>query len=107
MIGALEKMTTRFREAKPVSKRIAIALWRLATGIDYRTIGQRFGVGRSTCCKITHQVCDSIVKVLLKRFIRIVGTNEQIQETKRGFAIMGGLPQCVGAIDGCHIPRLF
>lgn len=102
----LEKRNTRFREAIPVSKRIAIALWRLATGIDYRSIGQLFGVGRLTCCQITHQVCDALVKVLLKRCIKVVGTDEQIQETKRGFEFMSGLPQCVGAIDGCHIPIL-
>ena len=51
-------------------------------------------------------VCDALVKVLLKRFIKIVDIAEQIQETKRGFEIMSELPQCVGAIDGCHIPIL-
>ena len=101
----LEKQQTRFREPIPVSKRIAIALWRLATGIDYRSIGQLFGVGRSTCCKITHYVSGTLVDVLLKRFITMVA-NERIHETKEAFRVMGGLPQCVGAIDGCHIPIL-
>ena len=32
--------------------------------------------------------------------------NERIHETKEAFGVMGGLPQCVGAIDGCHIPIL-
>jgi hypothetical protein len=50
-----------------------MALWRLATGIDYRSIGQLFCVGRSTCCKITHEVCQTIVNGLLTRFIKIVG----------------------------------
>ena len=86
-----------------VSKRIVIALWSLATGMDYRSIGQLFGVGLATCCKITHNVSDTLVNVLLKRFIAIVA-KEQVQETKEGFRITSGLPQCVGAIDGCHIP---
>ena len=101
----LEKELTRFREPVPVSKRIAIALWRLATGIDYRSIGQLFGVGTSTCCKITHHVSDALVAVLLKRFIKVVA-NERILETKEAFRVMSGLPQCVGAVDGCHIPIL-
>ena len=102
----LEKQQTRFREAIPVSKRIAMALWRLASGQDYRSLGQLFGVGRSTCCKITHHVSDALVSVYLKRFIAIV-SNERVQEAKDAFRIMsGGLPQCVGAVDGCHIPIL-
>ena len=101
----LEKQQTRFREPIPVSKRIAIALWRLATGIDYRSIAQLFGVGRSTCCKITHHVSHALVAVLLTRFITIVA-NERINETKEAFRAMSGLPQCVGAVDGCHIPIL-
>lgn len=101
----LEKQQTRFRETIPVSKRIAIALWRLASGHDYRSLGQLFGVGRSTCCKITHHVSDALVSVFLKRFIATV-SNERVQETKEAFRIMSGLPQCVGAVDGCHIPIL-
>lgn len=101
----LTKKTTRFRETIPVPKRIAMALWRLATGSDYRSIGQLFGVGRSTCCKITHHVCDALVSVLLSKCVTIVA-NERLQETKDAFRIMSGLPQCVGAVDGCHIPIL-
>ena len=99
----LEKQQTRFRETIPVSKRIAMALWRLATGIDYRSIGQLFGVGRSTCCKITHHVCEALVTVFLKKIVTVVA-NERVQDTKDAFRIMSSLPQCVGAVDGCHIP---
>ena len=51
-------------------------------------------------------MCDALVKVHLKRFIKIVGTAKQIKETKTGFEITSGLPQCVGATDVCHIPIL-
>ena len=40
----LEKQQTRFREPIPVSKRIAIALWRLATGIDYAQLDSYSGL---------------------------------------------------------------
>ncbi len=35
----LSRQNTRFRNAVPVNKRIAIALWRIATGNSYRTTG--------------------------------------------------------------------
>ena len=103
LAAQLRKKCTRFREAIPVTKRVAIALWRLATGHDYRSIGQLFGVGRSTCCKITHDVCEAILDVLLPEFIKFP-CNARLQEIKDGFKIMSGLRQCVGAIDGTHIP---
>jgi hypothetical protein len=103
LAAQLRKKCTPFREAIPVTKRVAIALWRLATGHDYRSIGQLFGVGRSMCCKITHDVCKAIVNVLLPEFIKIAST-EQLVEIKDCFRIMSGLRQCVGAIDGTHIP---
>ena len=79
---------------------MAMALWRLATGIDDRSIGQLFGVARCTCCKITHEVCQAILNVLLNRFIKIV-TGEHLEEVKQSFLIKSGLPH-LGAVDGCH-----
>ena len=69
-----------------------MALWQLATGSDYRSIGQLFGVDSSTCCKNTHHVCDALVTVFLSKCVAIVA-NERLQETKDAFRIMSGLPQ--------------
>ena len=59
------------RAAVSVETRVAIALWRLGTNVEYRTISHLFGVGISTACVIVHEVCRAIVDVLLKRYIRI------------------------------------
>lgn len=101
----LRKKHTRFRRPISVEARVAMALWRLASGIDYRSIGQLFGVGRSTCCKITHDVCQAILDLLLPRFI-VIASRERLDEIKQGFLIKSGLQQCVGALDGSHIPIL-
>ena len=98
----IPKKDTRFRRPISVEAKVAMALWRLATGIDYRSIGQLFGVGRCTCCKITHEVCQTILNVLLNRFIKIV-TGERLEEVKQSFLIKSGLPHCVGAVNGCYI----
>ncbi|KAA8577861.1 hypothetical protein FQN60_001071 [Etheostoma spectabile] len=42
------RMNTTYLPSVSVRKRVAIALWKLATGIEYRTISHLFGVGLST-----------------------------------------------------------
>ena len=42
-------------------KRVAIALWCLATGGCFRSIGKTFGVDKSTCVEITHEFCKALV----------------------------------------------
>ena len=81
---SLIKKNTCFLRPISVEARVAMALWRLATGIDYCSVGQLFGVGRSKCCKITHEVCQAIVNGLLTRFIKIV-TGERLEESKAKF----------------------
>ena len=40
-----------------VERRVAIALWHLATNGDYRSIGHMFGVAKGTVCVIFNEVC--------------------------------------------------
>ena len=100
--GKLQHAST-VRAAISVETRVAIALWRLGTNVEYRTISHLFGVGISTACVIVHEVYRAIVDVLLKRYIRIP-TGPQAMDIVRGFEHQWGFPQCFGAIDGSHIP---
>lgn len=59
------------QETVTVEKRVAIALWRLGTNVEYCTISHLFGVGMSTACNIVHKVCKAIVDSLLDRYISI------------------------------------
>lgn len=43
-----EGLDTKMRKAPSVKKRIAVVLWRLATGDTYRSTSLQFGVGRTT-----------------------------------------------------------
>jgi hypothetical protein len=94
---------TKFRKAITVEKRVAICLWHLATGEDCRSIGWRFGVGKSTACEIVNEVCRAVVDVLLPRIIKWP-TGEKLRETVAGFLSTWDFPQCAGALDGTHIP---
>uniref|UniRef100_A0A8C3HP06 Putative nuclease HARBI1 n=1 Tax=Chrysemys picta bellii TaxID=8478 RepID=A0A8C3HP06_CHRPI len=92
---------TRLRAALPVEKRVAIAIWKLATPDSYRSVANQFGVGKSTVGIVLMQVCKAINRILLRRTV----TLGNVQEIVDGFAQMG-FPNCGGAIDGTHIPIL-
>ena len=101
--STLNKADTPMKKAIPVEKRVAVALWRLSTNVEYRTIGHLFGISRSTVCVIVHEVCKAINKVLTPIYIKIP-TGQQLKETVDLFENKWGFPQCAGAIDGSHIP---
>ena len=99
----VEKEDTVMRSAIPVEQRVALTLWFLATNSDYRTIGHLFGVSKHTVCVVTKEVCAAIVKVLLPKYIRIP-TGDGLKAVIEGFKDKLGFPQCVGVVDGTHIP---
>ena len=94
---------TILRKAISVEKRVAITLWCLATCSEYRTITHLFGLARSTVCVIVHDTCKAIVSVLQKLFITFPN-GEQLKRVVEGFQSSWGMIQCVGSMDGCHIP---
>ena len=91
------------RSSIPVDQRVAIALWRLGTNIEYRSISHLFGVGLSSACVIVHQVCKAIVDILGPQYIKLP-QGEGWQAVVDGFRQRWQFPQCAGAIDGSHIP---
>ncbi|KAG6935943.1 hypothetical protein G0U57_013716 [Chelydra serpentina] len=97
---ALKRQDTRMRAALTV-KRVAIALWKLATPYSYRSVANQFGVGKSTVGVAVMQVANAIVELLLSKVV----TLGNVQAIVDGFAAMG-FPNCGGAIDVTHIPIL-
>ena len=101
--SSISKSDTIMRKAISTEQRVAITLWFLSTGSDYRTIGHLFGVSKSTVCVVTKEVCAAIVECLLPQYIKIP-TGAALQENVEAFKTELGFPQCVGAVDGTHIP---
>lgn len=66
-------------------------------------IGHLFGVARCTVCVIVHDTCAAIVNVLLSEYIQFP-TGNLLTSVIEGFKTKWNVPQCAGAIDGCHIP---
>ncbi|XP_053904772.1 uncharacterized protein LOC128848703 isoform X6 [Malaclemys terrapin pileata] len=98
---ALKRQNTRMRAALTVEKQVVIAPWKLATPDSYRSVGNQFGVGKSTVGAAVIQVANAIKDLLISRVV----TLRNVQVIVDGFAAMG-FPNCGGAIDGTHIPIL-
>ena len=100
---ALRCSNTVMRKAISVEQRVALTLWCLATPAEYRTIAHLFGVARSTVCETVHETCQAIVTALREKYIRFP-SSDNLDAIVDGFKTRWGVPQCVGAVDGSHIP---
>ena len=101
----IERQTTQLREPVSVEARVAVTVWKLATNVEYRTIAELFGLGRSTVGEIVLDTCDAVSKFLLPRYVHIP-QDAVLQEIVEGFRCRWGFPQAIGAIDGTHIAIL-
>ena len=100
----LEKQETFLRQPILVMKRVAIALWRLATGDCFRSIGKTFGVGKSTCVEITHEFCKALVDKA-SEYIKFPETALEVGEAIQMFKddVSCKIPQAFAAVDGTLI----
>ena len=89
---------TALRSCITVEERVAVTLWRLATNLEYRSISQLFGIGRSTACSIVLDTCHAL-EALLQRYV-FIPSGTQMRANIDGFEARWGFPQAVGAIDG-------
>lgn len=97
----LARQDTSFRLALPVEKRVAVALWRLASNIEYRTISSLFGVGKSTVCRCVRDMCHAIVALMGPIYLRFPNEQE-LEESAQLFLSNWGFPHCVAAIATLH-----
>ncbi|XP_037553127.1 protein ANTAGONIST OF LIKE HETEROCHROMATIN PROTEIN 1 [Nematolebias whitei] len=100
---ALERQHSTFRQCVSLKKRVAIALWKLATGSEYRSVGHLFGVSITTVCRCVQEFCAAAETLLVPEQIRFPD-EEKFREMALYIENRWGLPHCVGAIDGSHIP---
>ncbi|XP_075556579.1 uncharacterized protein LOC142588636 [Dermacentor variabilis] len=91
------------RAPLPLEKRVAIALYKLASCCEYRNVANQFGVHKSTVKKCFYMFCRALTKYYLKTFIMLPSAQEATA-IARNFELRCHLPQVFGAIDGTHIP---
>ncbi|KAF0916321.1 hypothetical protein E2562_005923 [Oryza meyeriana var. granulata] len=101
--SAVAKEDTMLRAAIPVRQRVAVCIWRLATGEPLRLVSKRFGLGISTCHKLVLEVCAAIKSVLMPRFLQ--WPDEAAAAVfKERFQATYGVPGVIGAMYTTHIP---
>ena len=86
-----------------MDERVAIALWRYASGDSARTISWMFGIGESTCRERCFEVAESICADSVPEFL-VTPSNEELKHQAELFERGPGIPMCIGARDGSHIP---
>ena len=99
----VERECTVLREPISVEKRVAVTIWKLATNVEYRTLSNLFGLGRSTVCTVFIETCKVIADKLFAKYVK-VPSGDMLKEVVNGFEELWGFPQAAGAIDGTHIP---
>ncbi|KAL4563799.1 hypothetical protein LXL04_027845 [Taraxacum kok-saghyz] len=100
--SAITKKDTMLRMAIPVRQRVAVCIYRLATGDPLRTVSTLFGLGISTCHKLVLEVCAAIRTVLMPKFLQWPD-ERTLHEIKHEFRSISGIPDVCGSIYTTHI----
>ncbi|NP_001146875.2 uncharacterized protein LOC100280483 [Zea mays] len=102
--AAVAKEDTMLRAAIPVRQRVAVCIWRLATGEPLRLVSKRFGLGISTCHKLVLEVCAAIKAVLMPKAVQWPEAPDAAAAESARFEAASGIPGVVGAMYTTHIP---
>ncbi|XP_038712216.1 protein ANTAGONIST OF LIKE HETEROCHROMATIN PROTEIN 1-like [Tripterygium wilfordii] len=101
--SVIAKEDTTLRNAIPVRQRVAVCIWRLATGDPLRLVSKKFGLGISTCHKLVLEVCSAIRNVLMPKFLQWPN-DDGLRKIKEEFESNSGIPNVVGSMYTTHIP---
>ncbi|KAK7283181.1 hypothetical protein RIF29_12549 [Crotalaria pallida] len=101
--SVIAKEDTTLRNAIPVRQRVAVCLWRLATGDPLRLVSKRFGLGISTCHKLVLEVCTAIRNVLMPKYLQWPD-EASLRKIKNEFESVSGIPNVVGSMYTSHVP---
>ena len=93
----IRRQDTVFRRALTVEQRVAVSLWRLATGDSFRNCASKFGIGPSTA----DVTSEKFLKALLGRagdFIYFPQTENEIGQARRQFSELTDFPRVIGVL---------
>lgn len=100
---AIARQNTRLRVPIPVEKRVAVGLWRLATGDCYRSCSLIVGLSKASAVYCTHEFVEELCRMRCD-FIKFPTTTAEIRRKIEGFKDKSDIPNVVGAVDGTHVP---
>ena len=92
------------RDALSVETQVAATLYYLTDEGRFRKVANAFGIGKSSVSTKTREVCMVITKYFGPKYIKLPRTIEEVEMLTAGFYRAQDFPQCIGAVDGTHIP---
>jgi hypothetical protein len=102
----VRKGDTASRDAIPVPKRVAVCLYRFATGDKFRGIERRFGIAICTIHKIIHSVTAAINSIVEPEWLSARwprGADAMAAAAAKFQDLTGGLPGVIGAVYTTHV----
>ncbi|XP_063913993.1 uncharacterized protein LOC135130530 [Zophobas morio] len=93
----LQRVGNKGRNIIPVEKQLLSVLWLLATPDSYRSVGERFDMGKSSLSVSFMRVVKTL-NVLGRQLISWP-RGERVESVKRRFFEMAHIPNVIGAVD--------
>ena len=100
----LKRKSTRMRRPISVETQMAVTLYYLSDEGRYRKVANAFGISRLSVSIIVRRVCTAISEYLGPAYVHLPTSEREVQELVNQFHVYHGFPQCMGAVDGTHIP---
>ncbi|XP_055920162.1 uncharacterized protein LOC129951834 [Eupeodes corollae] len=87
-----------------LQKRVALSIYTLATGDDYRMVAELFGVSRTSVCKFIKRFADSIIEEMASFLLVMPQDEAEYDVIRQTFQAASSLPNVVGCLGFCLIP---
>lgn len=87
-----------------LQKRVALSLYTLATGDDYRVVAELFDVSRTSVCKFIKRFADAIVEEMGSFLLVMPQDESEYDVIRQTFKAASSLPNVVGCLGFCLIP---
>lgn len=82
-------------------KQLLLSLWVFSTPNSYRSVCDRFNVGRAIAIRSVRRVTNALLRIR-QQFIKWPEPHET-PNIHRAFQALAGFPNVIGAVDGIHI----
>ncbi|KAG0411109.1 hypothetical protein HPB47_011750 [Ixodes persulcatus] len=99
----MERQVTCMRETIATKKRVDVALFKLCSTAEDRTVATLFSTSRSSVNELYRVFSETIVAVPEPEWVKLM-TPKELPEHIREFQAALEFPIGVGALDGCHLP---
>ena len=102
----ITKKTTRFRLPISPEEKLAITLRFLATGETYKSLMYQYRVSEVSISRFVPEVCQVIIESFMEEYMSLPDSKEKWLSVAKEFEEKWQFPNCVGAIDGKHVPLI-